>query len=177
MATLPASSQVPVEQYQRTPELFDRHEFVDGRLIEKALPTRRHSLLQGWFSVLFWRSYPSLQAGPQLHSKLRQSLWRIPDFAVQTHEAAAGEVYAVVPLLLVIEILSPEDRLGDVQSKMREYRTWGVPYCWVFDPENERAWTLGRSNDLEEVTGRESITAGDIQFGLSEIFSVLHRAN
>ncbi len=78
-----------------------------------------------------------MQAGPELHCQIRPTLWRIPDFAVQTREAAGAEKYAVTPLLLAIKILSPEEKLSDIQLKMREYRDWGAPYCWVFDPENE----------------------------------------
>ena len=177
MATLPVSSQLTVEEYERTPALFDRHEFANGQVLEKPLPTRKHSLLQGWLSVLFWRDYPGLEAGPKMHCKLRPSLWRIPDFAVQTRAAAGDDRYAVTPLLLAIEILSPEDKLGELQVKLRGYRDWGVPYFWVFDPENERAWMSTDSTDLEEVTGRNSITAGNIELALDEIFSVLHRAS
>lgn len=177
MATVPVSSQVTVEEYEQTSALFDRHEFVHGLLSEKPLPSRKHSLLQGWLSVLFWRSYPSLQAGPEPHCKLGPNLWRIPDFAVQTPDVQANAVYAFAPILLAIEILSPEDRLSDVGVKLREYSDWGVLYCWVFDPENERAWTSGGGNNLREVSGEEVIKAREIEFPLAEIFSVFHRAS
>ena len=177
MATLPVSSQVTVQEYERTRALFDRHEFADGRLSEKPLPSRKHSSLQGWLSILFWKNYPSLQVGPELHCKLRPTLWRIPDFAVQTREVGEGEVYAFAPLLLAIEILSPEDRLSDVGLKLREYRDWGVPYCWALDPENERAWTSGDGGNLQEVTDEKTIKAGDVEFALAEVFSVFHQAS
>jgi Uma2 family endonuclease len=32
------------------------------------------------------------------------------------------------PPLIVVEILSPDDRLTEVREKLEEYRAWGVPH-------------------------------------------------
>ncbi|MBV9034637.1 MAG: Uma2 family endonuclease [Acidobacteriaceae bacterium] len=176
MASAHVLPQVSVEEYERTPELFERHEYVDGVLIEKPVPTWKHTRLQGWFSVLFWKYYSIFDAGPELHSKLREKNWRIPDFAVQKPEVSNQEKYAVAPLLLAIEIRSPEDKWGEILTKFEDYHAWGVPYCWLFDPETERAWTYHKSEDFEEVTGKGRIQAGDIQLSLEEIFSRLHQS-
>ena len=46
----------------------------------------------------------------------------------------------------------------------------------AIDPENERAWTLHKDAQLEEVTSQGYIRAGEIQVSVSEIFSVFHPA-
>ncbi len=173
MATAPVIPQVSVEEYERTPSLFKRHEYVHGQLLEKPSPTIKHSVLQGWLSVLFYKHFSSLLHGPELHSKVRESTWRIPDFAVQRRGIVGNEKFAYAPLLLAVEIRSPEDRWSESFGKCEDYHEWGVPFCWVLDPESERAWIYHRGKDLFEVTAHDNIEAGDIRLALSEIFSVL----
>ncbi|MFL6462984.1 MAG: Uma2 family endonuclease [Bryobacteraceae bacterium] len=83
MAIAPVLPQVSGEEYERTPELFERHEYVDGVLIEKPGSTWKHSELQIWLGALLLKYYSWLFIGSELHSKLRESNWRIPDIAVQ----------------------------------------------------------------------------------------------
>ena len=175
MASAPVLPQVSVEEYERTPKLFEHHEYVDGVLIEKPVPTWKHSKLQLWLGILFFKHYPQLDVGPELHSKLREGNWRIPDLAVQKPGIAEQEKYAFTPLLLAIEIRSLEDKWSEIFEKLEDYHAWGVPYCWLFDPETERAWTYHKGEDFEEVTGEQSIQAGEIQLSLEEIFSRLHK--
>jgi Uma2 family endonuclease len=174
MASAPVLPQISVEEYERTPKLFERHEYVDGILIEKPLPTWKHSELQLWLGALLLKYYPWLSVGSELHSKLRQNNWRIPDVAVQSQEIARSEKYAFAPLLLAIEIRSPEDKWSDLLKKFEDYHVWGVPYCWLLDPETERAWTYHKDSDFDEVTNKGYIQAGEIQLSIAEIFSRFH---
>lgn len=174
MATAPVIPQVSVEDYEMTPVLFERYEYVDGLLTPRSRPTRKHSLLQGWLAFLFYQHYSSLVHGPELHSKISNTGWRIPDYAVWHRQAADDQQYAYAPLLLTIEIRSPDDRWSEMLRKFEDYHEWGVPFCWLFDPEHERAWTYHRGEDFNEVTAKESILAGEIELALAEVFSVLH---
>jgi Uma2 family endonuclease len=68
--------------------------------------------------------------------KLAQEIYRIPDvaaFAVPPDQAVPEH-----PPLVVVEILSPDDRYHDVMQKLEEYRAWGVPNIWVVDPLSKR---------------------------------------
>jgi Uma2 family endonuclease len=174
MASAPVLLQVSVEEYEQTPELFERREYVDGVLVEKPLSTWKHSKLQLRVGILLSTNYPRLDVGSELHSKLRQRNWRIPDLAVQKPEITKQEKCAFTPLLLAIEIRSPEEKWSDIFQKFEDYHAWGVPYCWLIDPETERAWTYHKSEDFEEVTGKGHIQASDIQLSIAEIFSRLH---
>ena len=177
MASAPVVPQVSVEEYERTPELFERHEYVDGVLIEKLVPTWKHSKLQTWLGILFFKYYPQFDVGSELHSKLRERNWRIPDVAVQKPEIGNTERYAFTPLVVAIEIGSPEDKWSDLLKKFEDYHAWGVPYCWLLDPETERAWTYHKDSDFDEVTGKSHIQAGEIQLSIEEIFSRLQVAS
>jgi hypothetical protein len=51
----------------------------------------------------------------------------------------------------------------------RRIHKWGVAYCWVIDPERKIAWEYF-PDDLEPRKVTESLTAGDIQLLLSDVF-------
>jgi Uma2 family endonuclease len=174
MATEVVSTYVPIEAYEGDPDLFNRYEYIDGVLIEKPVPTWKHIELQGWIIALLLKYYsPQLSVGPELHSKVRETAWRLPDVAVQKKEIARSEEYGFTPLLLAVEIRSPEDKLPKLIEKFEGYHEWGVPYCWMFDPEREKAWTYHKGEDFERVIG-DKITAGDVNLPLAEIFSIFH---
>ena len=38
-------------------------------------------------------------------------------------------------------LLSPDDRMSEVQTKLDEYRAWGVTHVWLVDPHTERMYS------------------------------------
>jgi Uma2 family endonuclease len=133
-----------------------------------------HSVLQAWISALIMRQYPQYLAGGEVHARLRPNEFRLPDVAVQLRTVAQQESYAEQPLLLCVEILSPEDRLGATFAKCERYHDWGVPVCWVIDPIKRRAWSYSR--DGEPLVSDTSLQAGDITLMLADVFAVLDGA-
>jgi Uma2 family endonuclease len=73
------------------------------------------------------------------------------------------------PVSLCVEVVSPPDRIGKLFGKCEEYHKWGVPYCWVIDPERKIAWEYF-PDDLEPRKVAENLTAGVIQLPLSDVF-------
>jgi Uma2 family endonuclease len=71
--------------------------------------------------------------------KVLPNLDLIPDVAV-FHPDAPREVPDSPPLI-VMEILSPDDRLTAVREKLEEFRAWGVPHVWLVDPYSKRMYT------------------------------------
>ena len=67
--------------------------------------------------------------------------FRIPDIAVFVVEPDLA--IPRDPPLLVIEILSKDDRHSDLMEKLEEYRQWGVPNIWVIDPSIRRISDYG----------------------------------
>ena len=58
---------------------------------------------------------------------------RIPDVAV-FHPQEPAELVPSDPPLVVVEIVSREDRHTEIIQKFEEYRAWGVPHIWLADP-------------------------------------------
>jgi Uma2 family endonuclease len=126
---------LPVAEYLRTsfPDL-DK-EYRDGELVERSLPDYLHSKTQGLLILLLGalrKTFPVFVC-PELRVQVRPGLIRIPDVSV-FYPNEPQERVPTTPPFVAIEILSPEDRMANVRSKLAEYRTWGVPNIWVIEP-------------------------------------------
>jgi Uma2 family endonuclease len=127
-------AQITAEQYLHMTFEYDA-EYVRGEIVERSLPDNVHSLIQ--FLILMEvggliRSYP-LFPRPELRLRLAPDVYRIPDISVFAGEEPKQNV-PLMPPLLVIEILSKDDRYHDLMEKLEEYRVWGVPNIWIVDP-------------------------------------------
>ena len=80
------------------------------------------------------------------------------------------------PPLIVIEILSPDDRLSDLHVKIGEYLAFRTEHVWIFDPEHRSAWWAD-GNGLHLVTTDELTVDGTpIRVVLGEVWAELDRA-
>ena len=83
--------------------------------------------------------------------------------------------YPIDPVLLCVEILSPDNRVGAMLAKCEEYHAWGVPFCWVIDPEKQTAWQYPFRGEPEHIAQAGTLTAGELSVSLQELFSDLPR--
>ena len=74
------------------------------------------------------------------------------------------------PPYVAIKILSPDDRMGDVTQKLREYRSFGVAHVWVVDPVNQELYGYD-SDGLHQVRFLQIPEFG-INFTSAQIFEV-----
>ena len=147
-------------------------EFVDGVLIPKPLGTKKHSQVQANVTTLIGERYDeTLNPLPELTVRLQKTRFYVPDLAVEDLAEPINGRYPGPddPVLLCVEIVSPPDRVGKLFGKCEEYHRWGVPYCWVIDPEIKIAWEYF-PDDLEPRRSEEVLTSGPIRLGLDEVF-------
>ena len=136
-----AKTAISAEEYLRTsfPDL-DR-EYRDGELVERSLPDYLHGRAQAALVAFFWALRSKLALFPcvETRMRLRPKLILIPDVAVfyQNEPPNIPET----PPLIVIEVLSIDDRLSAVRKKLDEYKNWGVPHVWLVDPHAKRLYT------------------------------------
>lgn len=146
-------------------------EYVDGRLSPKGTGTRKHSRIQRRVLELLG-AYRAFGAFPELHARLREQEFRIPDIIVE-QKPIVNEDYPARPVYLCIEILSPDQTLQQLFDKCQRYHGWGTAYCWVIDPEEPAAWEHHRNRQPDLRSAAETLTAGEISLPVAEIFSVL----
>jgi Uma2 family endonuclease len=176
MATLPNLEELwTVREYLRTSWSPDR-EFVDGRIEERNLGEKEHSILQRFLTVLFAinRAAWGIEVFPELRTQTRTTRFRVPDVLVVRAEEKF-ERYVTQPPLIAIEILSPEDTLRAMRDKAAEYRQFGIEQIWIIDPEPRIAYRYANGG-LEEVhSGELTVPETPIRVALSEMFAELDR--
>ena len=104
-------------------------EFVRGELFYRSMPKWLHGNLQ----ILIGSRLQTVgSASSEIHLRLSDDVIRIADIAMFAE--IPGEEIPSTPPLVVVEIISPDDRHEDVFEKLREYRAWGVKNIWVVEP-------------------------------------------
>jgi Uma2 family endonuclease len=106
--------------------------------------------------------------------------WHRTDFESPTCVSSWGgnqkEQVFHQPPFICIEVLSKDDSLRSVQKRIDDYLKFGVPYVWVFDPFDRRAWTYSIGGN-REVTGGVLCTENPfIEILLPEVFAGLDDA-
>jgi Uma2 family endonuclease len=74
---------------------------------------------------------------------------------------------------LVVEVLSPEDRMSRVREKLRDYFSAGVQVVWVVDPTLRRVLIHRSLTDLTVLDDRQILTEEDLLPGFSVAVSDL----
>ena len=162
------SALVSVEEYLRMTDKPNR-EYRDGVLYPKPMPTTHHGKVQ--FKLAALLDQLGLQAGCEITVRLSAAKYLIPDVIAGPELQSP---YPTEPVLLCCEILSPEDRLGAMFAKCEEYHAWGVPFCWVIDPEKRTAWEYHASGEPTRTS--EFLHAGDISVSVNDLFAALTAA-
>jgi Uma2 family endonuclease len=145
MATLPIDDGfISVREYLRTSYSPDC-EYVDGRIVERNVGDKGHSILQMYLGFLFMlnRAAWGIEVYPELRTKLATRLYRIPDVLV-VRSGLRFERVLEQPPFIAIEILSPDDTLGELQEKIDEYVAFGIEHIWVFDSRKRLVWRADR---------------------------------
>ena len=170
---LPQQKFVPVEEYLNTVYEPDC-DYVDGRLEERNLGELDHGVLQGLIVNIFlnnraiWGVFPS----PETRVQVKPRNFRVPDVTVLRSGTPREQILTHAPLL-VIEILSPKDRLKLVSKRNVDYIQFGIPNIWVIDPQTRQAW-YDSADGLNAVTSGElNIPGTPIRIVLSELFAEL----
>ena len=124
----------PGEYLSMSFEGLDR-EYVRGEIVERSMPDYPHGRMQAALGSRFWalRESHRLFVCSETRMKLAPDLYRIPDVAVFA-DSEPNEPVPGLPPLVVIEIISPDDRYSEVLEKLAEYQRWGVQHIWVVDP-------------------------------------------
>jgi len=180
MATQPAYDHsepfVTVQEYLRTSYRPDC-EYLDGRIEERNLGEYDHGYLQLLLGVLFTNNREAwgVRAVTDVRTQVRSTHFRVPDLSVLRADAPKEQIITHPPLI-VIEILSTEDRLSRFQDRIDDYLAFGVKNIWIFDPETRKVWTADGTGLHLVNSGQLTVPETPIRVVLSELFAELDRA-
>ena len=142
---------VSVDEYLHTVYEPDV-DYVDGVLEDRNEGERNHGYTQIMLGFLFcqnagkWKIYPVTETRVQV----TPTRFRVPDISVFRLPRPDEQVFTHPPFLC-IEILSPEDRMSRMTSKIADHLAFGVEYVWVIDPQTRRAFVY-QKHVMREVT-------------------------
>ena len=153
-----------VEEYLKYSEK-PNCEYIDGVLRPKPVPTKPHSEVQ--YALVRLLRGQGLEALPEMTLRMGPTRFLIPDVIA---DEFIEDPYPTKPVVLCVEILSPEDRLGAIFTKCEEYHAWGVPHCWVIDPIKQSAWAYDAQCDPVKIESGDTLRAGSLVVRLSDLF-------
>ena len=139
-------------------------EFSHGQLEVLPMPRMSHQQIVLLLLQALLRFVSAQDLGTVLFAPLRVQLWpgkfREPDivFVAAEHADRFLDAYAL-GADLVVEVVSPDDRRRDLETKRGEYAQAGIPEYWIVDPETQRITVL-------TLAGAEYAVRGD--FGAGE---------
>lgn len=149
-----------------------RFECIDGRLIERPLPTVKHSSLQRDLTFLVHpqAKQRGMDSGPELSidkTPGSRSDWMTPDYAVSMPGGYQQNQngHAVPPVYLLIEILSPDQHMTEMERKGQRYLDWGAHHVWLIDPIRNTAVVMHRAVEPKHV-GLDGQLEADTDFAL-----------
>jgi Uma2 family endonuclease len=163
-----AHTQISREEYLRTSYEPDA-EYLDGEIVERNVGEYPHSNAQVNLAGFFYslRKKLPLHVGTELRLRVASQRYRVADLAVFAPQAPTENVPSSPPLI-VIEIVSRDDRYTQIMEKLEEYRTWGVPHVWLVDPWVRKLYVY--TAGLSEVPAFQ-IPEYNLELPAAEIFS------
>jgi len=162
---------VSVDQYLSTVYHPDC-DYVEGVLEERNLGEPEHAEVQGalveWFRTRGkeW----GIRALPEARIQITSSRFRVADVGVYSREYPIKQIRGERPLL-VIEVISPEDRISRYEERIRDYRSLGISHIWIIDPQTRRGFDCSSGSWLETQTF--AIENSSIAVDLSVVFAEL----
>jgi Uma2 family endonuclease len=125
---------ISVEEYLTTSYRDGDRDYLDGQVVERNVGENRHSRIQGLIVGWFLVHYKRFWCGPECRVRIRPARYRIPDITLLTGKWPTKPGPIMEPPFLVVEVLSPDDRPGEMQERIADYRACGVQFIWVVDP-------------------------------------------
>ncbi len=142
MAAL-AQPVLTIDEYLSTSFEADM-EYVDGELKGKPVPTFLHGRVQSLLCIWFHQFEKELRilSGVEARTRVASARVRLPDFMLVRVDEAERKIVTRPPLL-VIEILSEDDKHKDLIARAKDLETFGCPAIWLLDPEAQtlQAWS------------------------------------
>jgi Uma2 family endonuclease len=169
-----ATHQLPAQHVIDT----SRYERVGEGLIARPLPNEDHARVQLAITILLREqaktlNYSVLQEWTLDENELPAHNWMTPDVLVGAKSAPRAESgHLLPPAVLAVEILSPDQTVGEMRLKALRYFSWGVSYVWIIDPVAKSAVTLSASEPGHgQIVFDGEIKASGMKLRIAEIFN------
>ncbi|MDP9053111.1 MAG: Uma2 family endonuclease [Acidobacteriota bacterium] len=164
-----AATAVTLSEYLNTSYRPDC-DYLEGELLERNVGEWDHARLQMLLSGFFLGREKDLGilVVPEQRVQVKAQRFRVPDITVLAGPRPAGGIITEPPLLC-IEILSPSDRIVEMQDRIHDYLDFGVRYVWLIDPRTRLTYVHTPDGVQEVKDGVLTTKDPDIRLVLSEL--------
>ena len=151
-------------------------ELVEGRIIPMTPSGYPHGSYEGNFYYALRTFVDSQKLGKVMVGEVGIYTLRNPDtvrgadviFITNDRYAQRGPFsYLDIAPDLVVEIMSPNDRWGEVTQKLREYFAIGVRLVWVADPQARSVYAYRSLINVREFTATDTLLGDDVLPGFT----------
>jgi Uma2 family endonuclease len=160
---------VPLSEYLDSSYRPDR-EYIDGILLERNMGESDHSRLQALLIgyLLNRESQWGIVVMPEQRVQVKSTRYRVPDITVVAGPLPATPILHEPPFLC-IEILSRGDSMYEMQDRIDDYLTFGVPFVWILNPRTRRAFIYTADGMREAKDGILRTQNPDIEVPLAAL--------
>lgn len=140
---------ISAEEYLNTSYLDGDREFIDGQVIIRNLGEPDHSALQKILILQLSRLKKTfgIAVRPECRTRVSKARYRVPDVLVMKLPFRQNKRVILDTPIIIIEIVSPDDRMRDTMQRFRDYESLGVRHIIQMDPE-DRTTFLYSHGDL-----------------------------
>ncbi|MEW6369214.1 MAG: Uma2 family endonuclease [Acidobacteriota bacterium] len=163
------------EELYQMPRL-GRCELVEGRIVRMSPTGNRHGSVEFNIAHALGR-YAEAHGGWKVRvgevgvfTKRQPDTVRGADVLLMSdvrHSELTTPGFLTVAPELVVEVLSPDDRWGDVMRKVKEYLDAGVTVVWIADPDSRSVFAYRSLTDSKVFHTGDIVTDEDLLPGLS----------
>ncbi|MBD2678610.1 MULTISPECIES: Uma2 family endonuclease [Nostoc] len=182
--TIASQPQLSLDDFLKLPETEPASDFINGEIIQKPMPQAEHSRLQTKFCNVI-NNVTENQKIAYAFTELRCTFGGasiVPDVSVfrwdripKTPSGKIANRFEIHPDW-AIEILSPEQNLKKVLSKLLHCSRNGTELGWLLDPEDESILTVFPQQRVELYEGADKlpIVEGiDLELTVEQVFAWL----
>ncbi len=176
MASVPSQPLTPVEEYLSTSYPDGDREYLDGLVVERNVGTPHHSALQKILIVHLSGMEKEFRIAvrPECRTRMAESRYRVPDVLVMLRPFRENDRVVLDAPFLVVEIVSPDDRLRDTIHRFRDYEALGVRYIIQMDPEDRTTFVFANGDLVRrDLTSLEVPGRGILPFDSQELLARL----
>ena len=153
-------------------------DLVDGKLVHRSVGLRTHGVCVGNLAFVFYQRRTEWRLQPLISQRIQVSASRVrvADLcAVRRNDPKDAVV--IHPPLLCVEVLTPQDTMGDLHERVSDYIAMGVENIWALDPWKHFAWYCSPKGFLQPEDGFLRVEGTPIAVSLAAVFAELEKAD
>ena len=168
---------INADEFEQMPEFHQRYELTAGRLVEKPLPKFAHGSICKKIIHQLVRFDPEEKLGellPEVNVRITDKSTLTPDLSFWVAERVPAFEIVTAPYPdLAIEVQSPDQSLGDLTDKAKDYISAGTRLVWIIQPNKRIAAAIKPNSLIETIQPNGILDAGDIIPGFKIILATL----